>query len=76
MALLREPNGEFSSARLIFIIGSIWTMLMTTYLAWQGATHLELVAFFGPVEAVWVGLKLGQKPMEQKLNKDGSTRSG
>ncbi|MHC4646512.1 MAG: hypothetical protein ACYTBJ_13510 [Planctomycetota bacterium] len=49
---------------------------MTTYLAWQGATHLELVAFFGPVEAVWVGLKLGQKPMEQKLNKDGSTRSG
>lgn len=66
MGFLTEANGGFSSARLIFIIGSIWTMMMTTLLAFQGAEHLELVAFFVPVQGLWVGLKLGQKPMEQK----------
>jgi len=67
---LSEATGGFSSARLIFIIGSIWTMGMTTLLAIQGAEPMLLVAFFGPTEAVWVGLKLGQKPMEEKKTKE------
>jgi len=43
---------------------------MTTLLAIQGAEPMLLVAFFGPTEAVWVGLKLGQKPMEEKKQKN------
>jgi len=64
---LREgENKGFSSTRLIFVIGSAWTMGITTYLATQGIEVPVLIAFFSAVEGVWVGLKLGQKPMEGK----------
>ena len=72
MSFLREATGGFSSARLIFIIGSIWTMGITTYLAMQDIEIPVLIAFFSAVEGVWVGLKLGQKPMEQKIKENGS----
>ena len=67
MGFLREATGGFSSNRLIFIIGSLWTMLLCTYLViFTDITPGALVATFSAMEGVWVGLKLGQKPMEQK----------
>jgi hypothetical protein len=72
MGFLKEATGGFSSARLIFIIGSIWNMILTTYLAIQGVDVPVLIAFFSAVEGVWVGLKLGQKPMEQKIEEHGA----
>lgn len=67
MGFLKEASGGHSSARLIFIIGSIWTMLITSYLAIKDVDIPVLIAFFTAVEGVWVALKLGQKPMEQKI---------
>lgn len=69
MGFLKEASGGYSSARLIFIIGSAWSMAMTSYLAVQGTDVPTLIAFFTAVEAVWVALKLGQKPMENQNKK-------
>ena len=67
MGFLTEANGRDSSARLIFVIGSIWTMMLVTYFAiFTDTTPTTLIIVFSSTEAVWVGLKLGQKPMEQK----------
>lgn len=67
MGFLTEPSGTNSAARLIFVIGSIWTMLLCTYFAvFTDITSTALVIMFSAMETVWVGLKLGQKPMEQK----------
>jgi hypothetical protein len=62
----KEANGNDSSARLIFIIGSLWNMAVSTYLLVIGTTPAIVLAFFSGVEAVLIGLKLGQKPMESK----------
>jgi hypothetical protein len=67
MGFLKESNGTDSAARLIFVIGSIWTMLLCTYFAvFSEIQPTTLVIMFSSMEAVWIGLKLGQKPMEQK----------
>lgn len=66
MGFLREASGGYSSARLIFIIGSIWAMAITSYLAVSDTDVPVLIAFFTAIEGVWIALKLGQKPMEQK----------
>lgn len=66
MGFLREASGGYSSARLIFIIGSIWAMTITSYLAVSDTDVPVLIAFFTAIEGVWIALKLGQKPMEQK----------
>lgn len=64
---LQAPNGDFSSARLMFVVGLSYSMVMTSLglftLAW---TSGEAIAFFSAVSAVFVALKLGQKPMEAK----------
>jgi hypothetical protein len=67
MGFLKEASGGYSSARLIFIIGSVWTMGITSYLAASDVEVPVLIAFFTAVEGVWIALKLGQKPMEQKI---------
>jgi len=72
MGFLRETSGGYSSNRLIFIIGSIWTMAITTFLVTSEVDTTTVIAFFAAVEGVWVGLKLGQKQMEQKKNTNGS----
>jgi len=72
MGFLTEASGGKSSARLIFIIGSIWTMLLTSYLALHGTESGILIAVFGSLQGTYIGLKLGQKPMEQKPKENGS----
>lgn len=63
---LTDESGGFSSTRLIFVVGSIWNMALCTYLVLDGIEAGALVATFSALEGVFVGLKLGQKPMEKK----------
>jgi hypothetical protein len=66
VGFLQAHDGGKSSTRLIFVIGSVWAMGLTTFLAVQGIEVPVLIAFFSAIEGVWIGLKLGQKPMEGK----------
>ena len=63
----QEITGAKSSARLVFVIGMAWAMtvttLMTIIMGWSAG---EFIAVFTSRSAVFVGLKLGQKPMENK----------
>jgi hypothetical protein len=63
---LRGGDGMNSSTRLIFVVGSVWNMLLCSYLVIDGIEAGALVATFSAIEGVFVGLKLGQKPMENK----------
>ena len=64
---LKEKNGQNSSARLIFVVGTIWNMTMSTYLLmWRELDPTVVLAFLCSVEAVFGGIKLAQKPMEEK----------
>jgi len=66
MGFLKEASGEYSATRLIFMIGSLWSMAICTFLSVSAEmTPGELIATFAALEGVFVGLKLGQKPMEQ-----------
>jgi len=68
MGYLTEDNGERSGTRLIFIVGSFWNMLLCSYLVIFGDMQPTiLIAVYGTIQGVLIGLKLGQKPMEQKL---------
>lgn len=62
---LKENNGQSSSTRLIFFVGSMWTMAITTYLTFKGSPIGELIAFFSAVMGVFGAIKLGQKTMEK-----------
>jgi len=66
MGFLDEPAAGRSTARLIFVIGSVWAMVLTSYLALTGTEPGILIAVFGSLQGTYIGLKLGQKPMEQK----------
>ena len=62
-----EKQGVRSVSRLIFFIGSLWNMTMSTILILSSdVAPAAVLAFFSGVEGVLVGLKLGQKPMEGK----------
>lgn len=63
---LQDSEGNFSSGRLIFVIGSFWNMVMTTYLVFHDVEPATALAFFSGVEAVLLGLKLGQNIQEKK----------
>ena len=71
-SFLQADNGNFSSARLMFVIGISWSILFTTagafMLKW---TPGEIIAVFTAVSAVFVALKLGQKPMENSKENVG-----
>ena len=66
---LQTDNGNFSSARLMFIVGLCYAMVVTVlgffFLGWSPG---EGIAFLTSISAVYVGLKLGQKPMENNNN--------
>lgn len=66
---LQSRPGSFSSARLMFVIGLIWSMAVSTIMVF--ALHWtagEFIAVFTSTSGVFVALKLGQKPMEGKSN--------
>jgi hypothetical protein len=64
----QESEGVSSSNRLIFVIGSIWAMAICTYLTIKGIEPGIMLATFSGLEGVFIGLKLGQKAMENKTN--------
>ncbi len=63
---LQSAQGNYSSARLMFVIGLVWSMAYTTIgtflLNW---TVGESIALFTATSGVFIALKLGQKPMEK-----------
>ena len=63
--LIEEDNGRLSSMRLIFIIGTIWNMVITSIFLMAGHSATEAIVFFSAVEGVFAGTKLAQKPMEK-----------
>ena len=69
IGLFESYPGNTSSTRVMFVIGLAWSMLMTTLglflLKWGSG---EAIAFLTATSAIFVGLKLGQKPMENKSN--------
>lgn len=70
MQFLKENNGQYSSSRVIFTFGMFWAMITSVVMAivmeWGAG---EFIAVFSAQTAPFVGLKLGQKPMEEKINK-------
>ena len=67
MGFLKENNGQRSSTRVMFVIGMIWAMVMSTVMTFlMDWTAGEFIAVFSAQSGVFVGLKLGQKPMESK----------
>jgi hypothetical protein len=72
---LQSAQGNNSSARLMFVIGLVWTMALSTIgalaLKW---TPGELIAVFTATSGVFVALKLGQKPLENKEPKNGNAQ--
>ncbi len=65
MNFFQDAHGNFSSLRLIFVFGTLWNMLITTYLILGPGVVLEAISFFSAIEGILAGLKLGQKPMEK-----------
>jgi hypothetical protein len=65
IGLLNENNGQKSMTRVVFLLGSIWAMALTTFLAITGTEPGILIAVFGSLQGTYVALKLGQKPMEK-----------
>lgn len=63
--------GNKSATRLIFLIGSLWNMVMSSYLVFTKVDPAMCLAFFSGIQAVLIGLKLGQKPLENaKIEKE------
>lgn len=72
-SFLENNPGESSSGRLIFILGSLWLMSITTYLAIRGSDLGSLLAFYTSVQGILGGfilvhkkLENGSKPVEDK----------
>jgi hypothetical protein len=66
VGFLQEKEGVNSSARLIFVFGSFWNMLLCSYLAITKVDPAVVIAVFSAIEGVLLGIKLGQKQMEKK----------
>ncbi len=66
IGFLEESEGKRSSARLIFVFGSFWNMLLCSYLTLKQTEPGVVIAVFSAIEGVLLGIKLGQKQMEKK----------
>lgn len=70
MSYLKEDNGQNSSTRLMFVIGMSWAMvtssLFTYMFAWTAA---EFILVFTTISGTFIGMKLGQKGIENKKPK-------
>jgi hypothetical protein len=67
VGMFETSAGNTSSTRVMFVIGLVWSMALTTagsfILKW---TPGEIIAVFSALSGVFVALKLVQKPMENK----------
>lgn len=64
---LKEGNGKESATRWVFIIGMLFSMVVpTTLTLLLGWSYEAFIAVFLSTSGTYIGLKLGQKPMEQK----------
>jgi len=66
MGFFKEAGGKLSVLRLIFFIGSIWNMALCSYFALTEVSPNVVITVFSVIEGALLGMKLGQKPMEQK----------
>jgi len=66
IGFLEEAEGVKSASRLIFVIGSIWNMLLCTYLILKDVDSTAMLAVFGTLQGVFTAIKLGQKAMEKR----------
>jgi hypothetical protein len=63
---LQSDKGNFSSARLVFVVGILWSMIVSTLMVFlMKWTAGEFIAVFTATSGVFIALKLGQKPMER-----------
>lgn len=65
IGFFQDPTGDFSIMRLIFAIGMMWSMFITSGMAIAGTSVPLLIALFSALSGVFVGLKLGQSQMER-----------
>jgi hypothetical protein len=62
-------NGQSSMTRLIFFVGMLYAMVFTAFYTFTFKPGTgEVIALFTAMTGVFIGLKLGQKPMEEKSN--------
>jgi len=66
MGYFQEANGKGSVIRLVFFIGSLWNMALCSYFALNEVSPTTIITVFSVIEGALLGMKLGQKPMEQK----------
>lgn len=62
--LFREDNGNLSINRVIFAIGMIWVMVITSYIIIAQDKQTEATTFFSVTAGVFTSLKLIQKGIE------------
>ena len=66
-----ESPGNQSANRLIFIIGSLWLMFLTTYIIVEKLTTItEVGIFFATIFGLLAGTKLIQKNQEMSKDKN------
>lgn len=72
IGIFESTPGNTSSMRVIFVIGMIWSIAMTTVgilmLHWL---PLDAMGFLGGTSAIFIGGKVSQKAME-KPDKNGT----
>lgn len=72
-------SNNTSSARVIFVVGIVYAMIFTalyTFLSQPFPEVSSIIALFTAMTGIFIGLKLGQKPMEGKTkpsNDDNQT---
>ncbi len=66
VGFFEDSDGVKSSTRMIFVFGSFWNILLSTYFAFKGVEPTAILAFFAGIEGTLTGLKLGQKYIEKK----------
>lgn len=67
--LNESGTGQKSSTRIMFVIGLIYAMIFTacyTFISEPMPDVASIIALFTAMSGIFVGLKLGQKPMETK----------
>ena len=66
IGFFQDGTGAKSANRLIFVIGSIFTMGMCIYFAATGNSPAMVLAYLAGSQGSFTAMKLGQKSMETK----------